>query len=725
MPESEPVVRGPAGYPGPNYPTGQFPAGPFASGAFPGGPSSPAQEEASEVNLRDYLRILVKHVWVIAVFFAVVLAGVAIHTFRQPWVYRASSRVNIRREVPELSQLQSLWNFYSTQQEYMETQYKIIASKKVARKAYQKLRLGDERTSDEAIDGFLKGIVVTPVKDTFLVDVSYEGTDPDRITQYVNTIVQVYIDMHTLEKASKSIEAENAIQKELPKIVEQRRQAENQVRAFQEQYNLLSFDESKARLNRNLDAIEQDLQQLQREFVDGEARKASIEAARAGKGLFSLSFVQDSRVVSDLKLQVSRLTEQFVETQSLWKAGSGFPELEILRQKIDEKNAELQREVDLLVDGTLRRFIEIGEKIKEQLRRKSEITEALNDLERKKFEWDRLQAEVVQRQKIHEEAAAKLKEISYATGVSLSEITVVDPAEVPKAPVRPKPALNLTMAAVIGLLGGIGLAFFFEYLDDTIKGPEDVERYLRTPLLGIIPTFARSENESKRDLQAFNEPKSTISETFRSIRTGILFSSPDREPASLLIWSAGSGEGKTMVSINLAIAMAQAGSRVVIVDGDLRRPRVHTAFSVEGEDGLSSYLSGQKDIEALLVKTQVENLTLVPAGPTPPNPSELLGAERMRNLVKILLERFDKVVIDSPPAMIVTDALLLASIVDGLIQVVSASNVSRKVLARSLEQMSKMGGRTIGAVLNKVRSKKGSYDYYSGYYYYGYYGHRK
>jgi len=680
-----------------------------------------AELEPSEVNLRDYLRIMLKHVWVIIVFFVVVVVAVAVHTFRQPEIYRATARINIRREIPELSQLQSLWNFYSTQQEYMETQYKIIASKKVARKAYERLRLGDPEKEEGAVTSFQKGIVVEPVKDTFLVDVSYEGTDPDKAARYVNTIVDVYIRAHNLEKAAQSIEAENSIKKEMPKIKEKLSKAEQALQDFQEKNNLLSFEESKARLNRNLDAIEEEILRLEKEYIDYDIRKKRIENANGDNRLLSLEFVQGSSIINDLKIQVSRLQEKHIEMKARWKK---WPELDTLRQKIEEKKEELQREIDIITNGILTRFEDVKKKLEKRMEEKADVTSALNELERKKFTWDRLQNEVEQQRKIYEDYNARMNEISVASGVSMSEITRLDPAEPPKSPVKPKKALNLTMAAVVGLLGGIGMAFFFEYIDDTVKSPEEVERYLRSPLLGIVPRFGRDQQEVNRDLKTFRDPKSTISEVFRSIRTGILFSSPEKEPASLLVWSAGTNEGKTLVTINMAIAMAQAGARVVILDGDLRKPRMHNAFGLEAEDGLSSYLSGQKELSELLIETDVDNLTFLPAGPTPPNPSELLGAERMKDLIQVLLSRFDRVIIDSPPAMVVTDAAVLAAMVDGIIQVVAASNVSRKILARALEQMVKFGGKNLGAILNKVKSKKSGYDYYAGYYY-GYYGYKK
>jgi capsular exopolysaccharide synthesis family protein len=687
-------------------------------------------EEPAEVNLRDYLRIVLKHIWVILVFFVVVVVAVAVHTLRQPKIYRATATINIRREVPELSKLQTLWNFYSTQQEYMETQYKIISSKKIAKKAFEKLGLGksfdpaDSYKLEIAVDAFQKGIIVEPVKDTFLVDVSYEGTDTEKVARYVNEIVTVYIESHKLEKASQSIEAENTIKKEMPKIIKKLNEAEQGLREFQEKNNLLSFEETKTRLNRNLDAIEEEVQRLEKEWMDFELKKKRIDGAKGQEDLLSLEFVQDSRLVNDIKIQISRMNEQFVELRSKYRDGMQI--LESVKEKMGEKRAELEKEIGVITSGILERCEDLQAKLEKRYASRDEVTMALNDLERKKFSWDRLQNEVDQQRMIYDEANAKMKEISYASGVSMSEITRLDPAEPPKAHFKPKAFLNLTMAAVVGLLGGIGLAFFFEYLDDTLKGPEDVERYMHTPLLGMIPRFGRGETDDQRDLKTYHDPKSTISEVFRSIRTGIQFSSPEKEPASLLIWSAGSNEGKTLVTINLASVMAQAGARVVIMDGDLRRPRTHKAFHVEGEDGLSTYLAGQKDLSDILVKTEIENLTLLPAGPTPPNPSELLGSERMKQLIKILLGRFDKVLIDSPPAMVVTDAAVLAAAVDGIIQVVSASNVSRKVLARALEHMTKVGGRNLGAILNKVKSKKAGYDYYyTGYYYYGYYGPRK
>ncbi|MHC4780788.1 MAG: GumC family protein, partial [Planctomycetota bacterium] len=352
--------------------------------AAPGG-------EPAEVNLRDYLRIVIKHVWVIIVFFVVVVVAVAVHTFRQPKIYRATSRINIRREVPELSQLQTLWNFYSTQQEYMETQYKIIASRKIAKKAFIKLKLGE--STPDAVEGFRKGIVVEPVKDTFLVDVSFDGPDPAAVARYVNEIVSVYIDSHNLEKASQSMEAEDTIAKEMPNIIENLNKAERELREFQEKNNLLSFEESKARHNRELDNIVDEVQRLEKDLLDFEVKKRRIERSKGQEDLFSLDFVLASRIVNELKIQISNLNEQYIELKSQYKIGR---EIDALKEKISDKSEELTKEVKLLTTGTLERYDDIQQKLTKRLEEKAAVSLELNDLERKKFTWDRLQNEVTQ-----------------------------------------------------------------------------------------------------------------------------------------------------------------------------------------------------------------------------------------------------------------------------------------------------------------------------------------
>jgi len=282
----------------------------------------------------------------------------------------------------------------------------------------------------------------------------------------------------------------------------------------------------------------------------------------------------------------------------------------------------------------------------------------------------------------------------------------------------------------VGLTLGTGLAFLFEYLDNTIKTPEEIKRYLDIPYLGPVPaitmngTAGEHQNHSP-ELEVANAPKSTASEAYRGIRTNILFSSADSEPQVLLISSAGPQEGKTMTSANLAVTMAQAGSRVVLIDCDLRRPKMHNVFKMSREQGVSNILVGKLDVEDALQPTEISNLFIIPSGPVPPNPSEILGSRRMKKLIAGLRQNFDRILIDSPPIVAVTDATVLTRSIDGAIIVIRANDKSRELVRHSLEKLKSVGAPILGAVLNGVDTSKNSYYYYQYANYYGEDGAKK
>ncbi|KPA12195.1 Exopolysaccharide synthesis protein, partial [Candidatus Magnetomorum sp. HK-1] len=269
---------------------------------------------------------------------------------------------------------------------------------------------------------------------------------------------------------------------------------------------------------------------------------------------------------------------------------------------------------------------------------------------------------------------------------------------------------------------GTALAFTFEILDNTLKNPEDIREYLKIPYLGPVPTFdLEKEGVDKPELITHYSPKSTASESYRGIRTSLLFSSADKVPKIILVTSAGPSEGKTLTSTNLAITMAQAGSRVIIVDCDMRKPKVHKMFNLSRDMGMSSVLVSE-DLETILndvtLPSGIPNLEVIPCGPIPPNPSEIIGSQKMSLIMDELGKRYDRIIVDSPPITAVTDSTVLAKFVDGVMLVVHAGVTPKQVVKTGLEQIQGVEANVLGAVLNDVDTGKESYYYYQYYYYY-------
>jgi len=304
-------------------------------------------------------------------------------------------------------------------------------------------------------------------------------------------------------------------------------------------------------------------------------------------------------------------------------------------------------------------------------------------------------------------------------GLKANNISVMDPAEVPKLPLMPKKLLNIIISIVVGLFGGIAIAFFLEYLDDTVRSIEDLEKLSGWPYLGGVPTIENigKTKERERYLLTHVEAKDPVAEAYRAIRSSILFSSTEEHPLrSMLITSPGPQEGKTTVVCNLGIVLAQRGKKVLLVDADMRKPRLHEVFDASNKNGLSEYLCGQIQFESAIKKTDIDGLSFVNSGEYPPNPSELLSSHKLKEFIETAKKSFDFVIFDTPPTAIVTDAVVLSQATDGVIMAVENGKTSKRVLPRIFKLLTDARARVIGTVFNKMSLRSGNYYYYSRYY---------
>ncbi|MDP8260314.1 MAG: polysaccharide biosynthesis tyrosine autokinase [Candidatus Gygaella obscura] len=309
---------------------------------------------------------------------------------------------------------------------------------------------------------------------------------------------------------------------------------------------------------------------------------------------------------------------------------------------------------------------------------------------------------------------------SSLSGLKANNISIQDPAVVPVKPIKPKKRLNILLSMIIGLFGGIGLVFMFEYLDYTVKEVEDLERLVKWPFLGYIPKISLDKkiSDKEKDLFVKNNPKDPIAENYRVIRTGVLFSSTEEHSInSILITSPGPQEGKTITLCNLGITLAQNRSKVLLVDADMRRPRLYKTFDINNDVGLSSFLSGQTAIENIIQKTKIDNLDIVCAGHHPPDPSELLSSKKLKEFIDFTKQKYDFVLFDTAPISVVADATILSRFIDGVVIVVESGKTNRNVLPRISQSLEKAKARIIGVVLNSVNLSGSDYKYHA--YYYG------
>ncbi|MHB8878786.1 MAG: polysaccharide biosynthesis tyrosine autokinase, partial [Myxococcaceae bacterium] len=324
----------------------------------------------------------------------------------------------------------------------------------------------------------------------------------------------------------------------------------------------------------------------------------------------------------------------------------------------------------------------------------------------------------------------RLKDIELSGLLRTSNVRVLDAARPSLLPVRPKVPMALGLALVLGLLGGLGLALLLELLDNSITGQADIEERLGVPFLGFVPTIPDDKLPAlgKRDLHIHTHPKSSVAECCRAIRTNLLFMTPDKPFKTLVVTSAGPQEGKSSSVINLGIAMAQSGNRVLLLDTDMRRPRLHKAFGVPNDFGISSLILNQGSLDTAVKSTEVPGLFVLPCGPIPPNPAELLHTQVFAELLEKLTQKFDRVILDSPPIGAVADAVVLGTQADGVLLVVKAGHTSRDMAKRAVRSIQDVNAKLLGAILNNINlddPKYGDYYYYAYRQYGAYYGDKK
>ncbi|MCK5230944.1 MAG: polysaccharide biosynthesis tyrosine autokinase, partial [Desulfobulbaceae bacterium] len=337
-------------------------------------------------------------------------------------------------------------------------------------------------------------------------------------------------------------------------------------------------------------------------------------------------------------------------------------------------------------------------------------------LNEKFVQYGILKREVETNKALYEALNMRIKEQGVTEETQKLNVWITAEAERPGSPVKPQKKRNIMLGIILGLFGGIGIAFFIEYLDNTIKNPDEAEARLDLSVVGVIELIKKKQG---LDIEkaSWQEPKSSFAESMKSLRTAILLSSADSPPKRLLITSMQPQEGKTTISTNLALTIAQNDYKVLLVDADLRRPSIHKVFGIDNSKGLSSYLAGAAD-EGITHFFQDENLSIIPSGPLPPNPSELLGSNRLKKLIKSAGEKFDFVIIDSPPSMSATDSLILSKVVDRTLIVSRAGKTTYEVLDKGLKSFIEINARILGMVINAMDMKKTKYHYYYGYYNY-------
>jgi capsular exopolysaccharide synthesis family protein len=569
------------------------------------------------------------------------------------------------------------------------------------------------------IDRYLRRLKIEPIKGSGLVYISFTGVHPKEIKKIINRHASEYINTNLEVRFAASNEAVAWLQKQILIKKDLVEEAENALQIYKENKKIVSLEDKQ-------NIIVQKLADLNSRLTDARTERMKLDILHnlkkkyEGKqGLLeTIPGIMENLLISQLKNEHIGL---FTEIKKLsHKYGKNHPAMiravtkaEELKTKIDEEvnniaeNIEAKYKVALSQEESLNKALEEQKTVALQLNRDAI---AYNTLKRGS-EGERAMYEILLK---------RLKEADITSELQTSNIRIVDNAETPRTPIKPRKKRNVLIGAILGLFIGIGLVFFLEYLDNTIKSPEDVEQYLGIPLLGVLAKIREQVGSS--EIIAKDLPKSVFAEAVRSVRTSVMFSMIDKPKKLIMITSAVQGEGKTFIASNLAYAIAQTGKETLLVDTDLRKPRLNEVFNVTRKPGFSNHLIGECNLKSIVKATSVPNLSIITCGIIPPNPSELLDSTAMEKFCEEVRANFDIVIFDTPPAMSVTDAVVLSRNVDGVIITIKSGSTVKNTIKRCISQIKSSKCEILGAVINSADIAKSGYyyHYYAHYYKYGY-----
>ena len=467
--------------------------------------------------------------------------------------------------------------------------------------------------------------------------------------------------------------------------------------------------------------LPQKLAELSRQLTMAQAKRKELEAIynkvmtlnKNPGDAETLPMVADNPTLLSLNQQILKAEQYILELSK--KYGPKHPLMKRAVADLGILTGKRDREIERII-LSIKNDYELAKSTEENLQALLNNTksEAVN-LNERSVQYGMLKREVETNRNLYNALVTKIKEQNVTEQIQTVNVWVVEEAKVPESPSKPNKRRNLMLGIILGLFGGVGLAFFLEYLDNTVKLPEDVEERFGQPVLGIVPLVAPKDKPNDEILMT--DTRAAFAESYKTIRNAVQLSAFDAPPQKILITSMSPKEGKSTTALNLSIALGQADKKTLLIDADLRRPRIHKILHLKNEKGLSTYLAGVSDMK-IIQKSTRSNLFILPAGPIPPNPSELIGSKRFQTILSQLGETYDAIVIDSPPVLSVTDSLLISKVVDGAILVTRSAKTTYDTFRKGLKQLQDINAKILGVVVNAVNVKKSGYGYYDSYQYY-------
>jgi polysaccharide biosynthesis transport protein len=716
-----------------------------------GSVNDPASAGPTALNATRILRAFWRRKWVVLGVAVLITGLAALQALRQPKVYAASTSLIIDVTAPRVldGEVKEVMgderSNYWFNKEYYATQNQVITSRAVSTRVVEKLglqhdaaflglaHLQDEKARVQAMQGadaaglLQSRISVAPVKDSRVVHIAVEDLDPQRAALLANEVAQAYMAENLALRLRTTESATQWLEERRLELERTSQTSELALYDFRKSADMLSVSpqSQKSSVEGRIQSYEANLTQLRMRIA---ALQGRVEAIR----------------------QLQKSSQPGDETWAEAVPGAGDPAIQELKRRFVEQRAacvelserylaehpkllECERKLAVVREDFVRSLTNVVRKAETELaqavaeeRNLVRVLAVAQDeafqLGKKQIEFENLHREAENNRRLYELVLRRLKDIELSGLLRTTNVRVLDPARPAFVPIKPNVRRSVTLALLFGLVAGCVAAVVLEFLENSVTSQADVEEQLGLAFLGFVPRVdAKGESPKERDLYVHRQPKSSVAECCRAIRTNLLFMSPDKPFKTLVVTSSGPQEGKSTTCIFLGVAMAQSGNRVLLLDTDMRRPRLHKAFGVPNDVGISSLVVGEGSLDKAVKSTEVPNLFVLPCGPIPPNPAELLHTQAFAELLKAAGERFDRIILDSPPLNAVSDSAVLATQCDGVVLVLRAGKTNRDSARRALRSLADVQAQLYGAILNDLDPMDGRYkDSYLNYR--GYYG---
>jgi polysaccharide biosynthesis transport protein len=726
-----------------------------------------------EIDLRDYIEVILRRKWLVLGVLFFIFMSTLIFSLSAKKLYRATGTIEVSTESQKVTKFEDVVSEGLRSQEFIATQVSLLKSTAVADRVIQAINLKDhpiiagdddddkndffsiagingyikssirsifekdnenvqnsmlinESIEDKKIlDFFQRNLEVTPNRNSMIINVSFISPSRQLSQDVVNHLMEEFVAWKMDQRMDSSGKARQYLMKQIDRAKINLEEAEEKQHQFARQAGIVSMDSRLNNVFRQLEDINATLGQAEADLIS----KETLYEQALKDGPESLPQVLNNQMINDLKKEDARLRSEYENLIEIFH--EDYPEVKTIKSRMNSIDERVTSESGKIFNSIRHEYLSAKNRFEVLQKNMEEKKQLALELNERATQYTIMSREVETNKAIYQSLLERAKEIESMAGISPSNIQVVDNALLPIFPSKPNVRRNLLLAIVVGLMAGLGIAFLIEYFSDTITNPDQITERFQIPILGVLP-LEMSPKDYPVEQIFTNDPRSPMSEAFRTSRVSIELSGSGSNSRCIGITSTTQGEGKSTTASNLAQTFAGAGEKVLLIDADLRRPRLHKIFktaTANNGHGLSSFLAGvvHKDF---ITKTDINNLYLIPSGPIPPNPVELLASNRFSQLLKKSAMKFDRIIIDGPPHLGFADVLVLSRKVGGMILVSSIGETTRDGLRHFKKSMHNVQGTILGCIVNKINltqryGYRSYYKYYKAYHYdYGH-GHEK